>query len=349
MADNEATEAATNSPSVPSPTNEPPLEKTEQFLLHQIAVIERRIKDLEMAQSPASSPVPPNIQAKLYALRKIQLEIVDREVQFHLKAHAMECEFQSEFAECQDKIARIVNGQDVPELVDSNPAPNDVADQPKGIPEFWLSVLKSSFLEHMITQTDEPVLKQLQDLRVVLFNEPVPGFELEFHFAPNDCFTNEVLKKKYLLRCAPNPNEPAKFNGFEIYACEGCSIDWKPEHNLVESPGCSFFDFFTPENMTNGDYDADFNEAIMECDFQYGYHIKETIIPRAVFLFLKENVNLGDESHFTCCCDRCVYIDGLNELGGGQSINEEEEEEPAASQEVRSSSPNVEEPESASV
>ncbi|EAA14033.4 AGAP009639-PA, partial [Anopheles gambiae str. PEST] len=376
MADNETNEAVMISPSVPSPTKEeaPSLEKTKQFLLHQISVIEKRIKEIELAQSTASMPVPPNIQAKLYALRKIQLDLVEREVKFHLKAHEMEVQYQAEFAECHDKIARIVNGLDVPELTESNPtpndaadqptgchdkiarivngldvpeltesnpAPNDAADQPTGVPEFWLTVLKSSFLGHMIQKRDEPVLKQLQDIRVVLVSEPVPGFELLFSFAPNEYFANEVLSKKYFLRCAPNPDAPVMFDGFEIYSCEGCTIDWKDGHNLVEAPGSSwrssirrslpsvttrlpassFFDFFNPESMTNADYDADFNEAIMECDFQYGYHIKETIIPRAVFLFLKENINLGDENHFTCCCDRCVYIDSLEDLGAHPALD----------------------------
>uniref|UniRef100_A0A182K0K7 Nucleosome assembly protein 1-like 4 n=1 Tax=Anopheles christyi TaxID=43041 RepID=A0A182K0K7_9DIPT len=347
MANNEANEAAMDSPSIPSPANEPSLEKTEQLLLHQISVIEKRIEEIDLAQSASTNSIPPNIQAKLYALRKIQLEIVEREVKFHLKAHQMEVEFQSEFSECHDKIARIVNGLDVPELVESNPAPNDVADQPKGIPEFWLTVLKSSFLEHMIQAQDEPILKQLQDIRVVLLNEPVPGFELLFHFDTNDYFTNEVLKKRYFLRCAPNPDAPAKFNGFEIYSCEGCTIEWKAEYKRVETPGSSFFDFFNPESMTNADYDADFNEAIMECDFQYGYHIKETIIPRAVFLFLKENINLGDESHFTCCCDRCVYIDSLDDLGPHPQLNVDDDDAQTPSSEP-CTTPNVEEAESAS-
>uniref|UniRef100_A0A182LVK4 Nucleosome assembly protein 1-like 4 n=1 Tax=Anopheles culicifacies TaxID=139723 RepID=A0A182LVK4_9DIPT len=327
MADHVTDEAAGNSPSVPSPSNEPSLGKTEASLMHQISVIEKRIKEIELEQSSIAKPIPPNIQAKLYALRKIQLDIVDKEVQFHLKAHAMEVEYQQEFNECHEKIARIVNGLDVPELVDFNTAPNDVADQPKGIPEFWLTVLKSSFLDHMIQETDEPALKHLQDIRVQLVKEPEPGFELQFHFGTNDYFTNEVLTKKYFLRCAPNPDAPAKFNGFEIYNCKGCTIDWKPDRNLVETTGNSFFDFFCPEKMSNADYDADFHEAVLECDFQSGYHIKETIIPRAVFLFLKENTILGEEGHYTCCCDRCVYIDCLDDLVAHQSHNAEDEDQ----------------------
>ncbi|XP_053666361.1 nucleosome assembly protein 1-like 1-B [Anopheles marshallii] len=323
MADHVTHEAAASSPSVPSPANEPSAGRTEASLLHQISVIEKRIKEIELEQSATANPTPPNIQAKLYALRKIQLDVVDLEVKFHYKAHAMEVEYQSEFTECQRKIARIVNGEDVPELLEANPAPNDAADQPKGIPEFWLTVLKSSLLDHLIQPADEPVLKQLQDIRVLLVNEPEAGFELQFHFGSNDYFTNEVLTKQYFLRCAPNPDAPARFNGFEIYHCKGCTIDWKPEHNLTLTPGNSFFDFFNPETLYNGDYDADFNEAILECDFQYGYHIKETIVPRAVFLFLKESTHLEQGGHFACCCDRCVYVECMDDLMVNPSLNVE--------------------------
>ncbi|XP_035910826.1 nucleosome assembly protein 1-like 4 [Anopheles stephensi] len=328
MADHVANEAVANSPSVPSPSNEPSGE-SEAALLHQIAVIEKRIKEIELEQSSTAKPIPPNIQAKLYALRKIQLEIVDKEVKFHLKAHTMEVEYQPEFNECHQRIARIVNGLDVPDLVESQSAPNDAADQSSGIPEFWLTVLKSSFLDHMIQEADEPALKQLQDIRVRLVNEPEPGFELQFQFGPNDYFTNEMLTKNYFLRCAPNPDAPAKFNGFEIYNCKGCTIDWKPDHNLLQSPGNSFFDFFYPEKLSSADYETEFNESILECDFQYGYHIKETIIPRAVFLFLKENTIVGEEGQYACCCDRCVYIDCLDDLVGRRSLNVEDEDQDA--------------------
>ncbi|XP_053673686.1 nucleosome assembly protein 1-like 1 [Anopheles nili] len=288
--------------------------ETEASLLEQITVIEKRIKEIETAETSAT-PLPPGIRAKLEALRKIQLDIIQREVKFHLKAHALEVEFQGEFNECHGAISRIVNGVDVPELLEPEATGGeDVADQRAGVPDFWLTVLNTSFLDSIIQETDEPALKQLQDIRCVLVNEPEPGFELQFQFATNDYFTNEVLTKQYFLRCSPNPDTPSKFNGFEIYRCTGCTIDWKQDHNLTQDPQkSSFFDFFAPEKSTNQDLDEEYNVAIMECDFQYGYYIKETIIPRAVFLFLGENPSERENNH-TCSCDRCLYISCLDDL-----------------------------------
>uniref|UniRef100_A0A182J732 Nucleosome assembly protein 1-like 4 n=1 Tax=Anopheles atroparvus TaxID=41427 RepID=A0A182J732_ANOAO len=298
----------------------------EEALLKQISDIENRIKQIELGMASPTA-IPPGIRAKMHALRKLQLQIVDKEAKFHRMAHEMEVAFQDEFNECHEAISRIVNGLEVPELpAESDECTDDAADQPKGVPEFWLTVLKSSFLDVLVQETDEPALRALTDVRSVLKNEPEPGFLLEFHFASNDFFTNEVLTKEYFLRCAPDPEAPSKFNGFEIYRCTGCTIDWKPGQNLnvqthTESEGGparvepvnSFFNFFEPEKHTNADFGEAYNVALLECDFHHGYYIKETVIPRAVFLFLGENVSLN-ENWSNCCCDRCLHPDSLEDV-----------------------------------
>uniref|UniRef100_A0A182NAZ5 Nucleosome assembly protein 1-like 4 n=1 Tax=Anopheles dirus TaxID=7168 RepID=A0A182NAZ5_9DIPT len=318
------------------------LAKEEASLLQQISAIEKRIEEIDFAQETSAVNFPPNIQAKLHALRKIQLDIVDREVNFHLKAHAMEVEYQAEFKECHQMIARIVNGEDVSDLVEQDATTNDVADQPSGVPNFWLTVLKASFLDGVVQEQDEPALQQLRDIRCVLLNDPEPGFELLFEFASNDYFTNEVLTKQYFLSCAPNVEAPSKFNGFEIYRCVGCKIDWKPEHDLTKDPGMnSFFSFFEPENIA--EVGTNCGVMMMECDFEYGYYIKETLIPRAVFLFLGENPELGD-SKAMCTCNRCLYIDCLDHITtypeppAEEEIEDGEQEEDEPEKQVLSAS-----------
>uniref|UniRef100_A0A182QUQ7 Nucleosome assembly protein 1-like 4 n=1 Tax=Anopheles farauti TaxID=69004 RepID=A0A182QUQ7_9DIPT len=308
-------------------TYETSLEADEASLLQQISAIEKRIEEIDIAQKSSIVSFPPNIQAKLFALRKIQLDIIDREVQFHLKAHAMEVDYQTEFKQCHQLIARIVNGEAVSELVEVDAATNDVADQPNGVPDFWLTVLKASFLDGIVQEQDEPVLRQLRDIRCILINEPEPGFELQFEFASNDYFTNDLLTKQYFLRCAADMEEPAKFNGFEIYRCIGCDIDWKLDHNLTKDPEMnSFFSFFMPENIA--EVDTNYSVMMMECDFQYGYYIKETLIPRAVFLFLGENPDLGDKGTM-CSCDRCLYIECLDHMTACPGLNTDDEKEEA--------------------
>ncbi|XP_050088223.1 nucleosome assembly protein 1-like 1 [Anopheles aquasalis] len=286
----------------------------------QIANIDERIKQLVQESQGSSSGTgttanPPSIAAKVQALRKVQQQIVEKEVKLYLTTHAMEVEFQSEFRECYDTLAQIVSGSaGSPNLVESEANPNDRADQALGVAGFWLTVLKASMLDHLIEEADEPALQKLKDIRCELKSDPTPGFVLVFHFEPNDFFTNEVLTKEYFLRCAPDPLKPSMFNGFEIFHCVGCRIDWKEGQNLIEqsesdredAAGASFFSFFEPERCAPDDCDPDIGVALMECDFQYGYYIREKIIPRAVSLFLREIDNVK-ETCDKCTCQRCMY------------------------------------------
>ncbi|KAL4829148.1 hypothetical protein H8958_021416 [Nasalis larvatus] len=53
------------------------------------------------------------------------------------------------------------------------------------------------------------------------------SFILEFHFEPNDYFTNSVLRKTCKMKSEPDKADPFSFAGPEIMDCDGCTIDWK--------------------------------------------------------------------------------------------------------------------------
>ncbi|XP_035778322.1 nucleosome assembly protein 1-like 1 [Anopheles albimanus] len=306
----------------------------------QMASIEGRIKRLVHESQGATSSSgtgtianPPTIGAKVQALRKVQQQIVEKEVKLYLTTHAMEVEFQSEFRECYDALAQILSGSADPQsLVESEATPNDRADQGRGVAGFWLTVLKASMLDHLIEEADEPALQKLKDIRCTLKPEPTPGFVLEFHFEPNGFFTNEVLTKEYFLRCAPDPLKPSMFNGFEIFHCAGCRIDWKEGQNLIEqsesdredAAGASFFSFFEPERVAPGETDPEIAVALLECDFQYGYYIREKIIPRAVSLFLRE-IDNAKEACDNCACQRCMYKHFFDSALDSTTLDDQEE------------------------
>lgn len=93
----------------------------------------------------------------------------------------------------------------------------------------------------MIQPHDEPILSHLTDIKVYLLEEPMvilllifffllliiyyyQGFALEFHFSPNEWFTNTVLTKEYEMKCVPDKNNPLNFEGPEIFKCKVCLI-----------------------------------------------------------------------------------------------------------------------------
>lgn len=43
---------------------------------------------------------------------------------------------------------------------------------------------------------------------------------LEFHFSPNEYFSNSVLTKEYHMKCVPEKDDPFSFEGPEIYKCK---------------------------------------------------------------------------------------------------------------------------------
>uniref|UniRef100_A0A8C6RTK3 Nucleosome assembly protein 1-like 1 n=1 Tax=Nannospalax galili TaxID=1026970 RepID=A0A8C6RTK3_NANGA len=181
-------------------------------------------------------------------------------------------------------------------------------EDPKGIPEFWLTVFKNvDLLSDMVQKHDEPILKHLKDIKVKFSDAGQPmSFILEFHFEPNDYFTNEVLTKTYRMRSEPDDSDPFSFNGPEIMGCTGCQIDWKKGKNVTlkiikkqkhKGHGTvrtvtkmvsndSFFNFFAPP------------EAILAAGFEIGHFLPERIIPRSVLYFNGEATEDGDDGDY---------------------------------------------------
>lgn len=68
----------------------------------------------------------------------------------------------------------------------------------------------------MIQEHDEPILKHLEDIKVAFLEQDPMGFTLEFHFSPNEFFSNTVLTKVYTMTCKPDEKDPFSFEGPEI-------------------------------------------------------------------------------------------------------------------------------------
>lgn len=171
----------------------------------------------------------------------------------------------------------------------------------------------------MVQEHDEPILKHLKDIKVKFSDAGQPmSFVLEFHFEPNEYFTNEVLTKTYRMRSEPDDSDPFSFDGPEIMGCTGCQIDCKKGKNVTlktikkkqkhKGRGTvrtvtktvsndSFFNFFAPPEVPeSGDLDDD-SEAILAADFEIGHFLRERIIPRSVLYFTGEAIEDDDDDY----------------------------------------------------
>ncbi|XP_055790917.1 nucleosome assembly protein 1-like 4a isoform X3 [Salvelinus fontinalis] len=288
------------------------------------------------------SLLPKAVKRRVYALKKLQVQCANIEAKFYEEVHELErkyaglyqplfdkrrdvvtatveptdedCEWHNDREE-EEELAEELKKKAAVEEKEEDAAPEE---DPKGIPEFWLTIFKSvDMLSDMLQEHDEPILKHLQDIQVK-FSEPGEpmSFTLEFHFEPNGFFNNAVLSKVYKMKSEPDDDDPFSFEGPEIFACEGCQIDWhkgkdvtvktikkKQKHKgrgtvrtvSKQVPNDSFFNFFNPIKVSPDEEPDEDAEFTLATDFEIGHFFRERIVPRAVLYFTGEALE-DDES-----------------------------------------------------
>lgn len=276
-----------------------------RYLTH---FVKRRDHEKLLAELPVA------VKRRVLALKKLQVDTLHLDAAFHRRVYDMEKDFQKEHDQVFEKRLDIILGKREPleeEVLASQLSqlsldkPSSSDDQPTGVPNFWLTIFKYvPKLDAMVKEQDEAVLSDLLDVKVRTQSEPHLSFTLEFHFAPNDFFTDAILQKEYFLKCDPEADDPFNFDGPEIFKTRGCEIHWKDGKNVtvelvdgVEMKVESFFNFFTPPDVPNDPASALFEavNAVLEADFEIGHYIKDRIVPRAVLYFTGEARDDMDE------------------------------------------------------
>ncbi|XP_036912997.1 nucleosome assembly protein 1-like 3 [Sturnira hondurensis] len=182
-------------------------------------------------------------------------------------------------------------------------------EDPKGIPNYWLTVLKNvDKLGPTIQKYDEPILKFLSDITLKFSKPGQPlSYTFDFYFRPNPYFTNEVLTKTYMIISKPDHNDPFFFWGWEIHDCKGCKIDWRRGKNVTVTtthsrttaageieiqprvvPNASFFHFFSPPEIPNIGKLEPREDAILEEDFEIGQILHDNVILKSVYYYTGE-------------------------------------------------------------
>ncbi|KAB0376691.1 hypothetical protein FD755_011135, partial [Muntiacus reevesi] len=140
-------------------------------------------------------------------------------------------------------------------------------EDPKGIPEFWLSVFKNVDL----LNADQPA-----------------SFVLEFH---NEYFTNEVLTKTYRMRSEPDYSDPFSFDGPEIMGWKNVTLKTIKKQQKHKGRGT-----VRTVTKTSGDLDDD-SETILTADFEIGHFLHEHVIQRSVEISFTGEATEGDDDY----------------------------------------------------
>merc|ERR1712212_161231 len=275
--------------------------------------------------------LPECMKRRVNALKNIQVSCEELEAKFYEEAHALEMKYAALFKPHYDKRKAIVNSEYEPtkdeiKWVEPGEVEQDVEETP-GIPDFWLTVMKNvELIEDMIKEQDEDILKHLTDVTVTLTGETEEGgkgvtkdmgFVLEFHFSPNDYFTDSLLTKTYKMNSVPDKDDPFSFDGPEIYACTGCTIGWKKGKNVTQKlvkkkqkqkggnqirfvtktvKTDSFFNFFDPPDIENEDELDEETEELLAADFEIGDFFRQRMIPKAVLFYTGEAMEEFEDS-----------------------------------------------------
>ncbi|XP_074603276.1 nucleosome assembly protein 1-like 1-A isoform X2 [Brevipalpus obovatus] len=315
------------------------------------AMLQERLDDMVGSLSGYYESLPKVVKDRVKALKKLQVDFLKMEAKCHQEIHTIEVKYNEMYKTLMAKRAEIASGAYEPtpeecdfpsdtedeeddkkeaveggepvsdkvkveneEKMDTDTEKKDEANM-KGIPEFWLTIFKNvPTIGENIQDYDEPVLKHLTDITIILADNPM-SFTLEFHFSPNEFFTNSVLTKTYLLKNEVDEKDPFSYEGPEIKKPIGCKIDWNPGKSTTmrtvtkkqkhktkgsirtltqDTPVDSFFNFFSPPEENEEELDDD-ARALIVADFELGELIRHRIVPRAVLYFTGEALLDDDE------------------------------------------------------
>jgi nucleosome assembly protein 1-like 1 len=274
------------------------------------------------------------VQRRVKALKKNQLEMFGVEQDFFQRVHELEREFQSRFNLLNEKRKAIVTGEHEPAdeecellLVHGlsseelekleNEAPVEGTPS-KGIPGFWYHVLNNvGQISDIICEYDVPILKFLNDITTEITSEP-NGFILSFHFDENPYFTNTVLKKYYDMKMSPDEENPFSYDGPTVIKSKGTLINWKEGKNVTKKvvkkkqkkgsgagryttktvDNESFFNFF---DEALKEYSEDLSpeaEETLNNDFEIGQLLRDQILPHAVLYYTGEAADDAEDDYF---------------------------------------------------
>jgi nucleosome assembly protein 1-like 1 len=278
-----------------------------------------------------NEPLPASVQRRVNGLKYLQSKHTELEGEFQKEILALEKKYLELYRPLYNKRAEVISGKYEPTeeevtagaKVDEESDAEEVEEEEEtkendgkdvaGIPEFWLTALKTHpQIGEIITDDDCEALKHLVDIHLSYLEQP--GFKLDFEFTENDFFTNKVLSKTYYY-------QDNMSGGDYVYDhAEGCEINWKEGKDLTVTietkkqrhkgtnktrvvkrtvPAESFFNFFNPPVLPEDDEELDEEEAEgldakLEADYEMGEEFKEKIIPHAVDFFTGKALEYED-------------------------------------------------------
>ena len=277
-----------------------------------------------------------NLKKKLVAIKKLVCERMALEKDFKKEHNKLEYKYEQLYKPFYERRQKIVEGEEKPDIeqikdklaelkINEEEAKTEKENE-KGVPDFWYKCLENC-QDIMINDKDKDILKKLKLIKCT--PEENGNFTLEFFFEPNDYFTNEVLKREYILD-----------EDYDIKEIKSDEVNWKSDEvnptieikqkkvknkrtkqiktvqkkEKIPSFFSSFRNFVKKDDKAkdeekDDDEDEDEgDEMTIEDEYDQALQFKEEIIPYAIEYYL----GIADDE---------------DDLGGEEDEEDEEEEE----------------------
>ena len=166
-----------------------------------------------------------NLKKKLVAIKKLVCERMALEKDFKKEHNKLQYKYEQLYKPFYERRQKIIEGDEKPDIeqireklaelkINEEEAKNEKENE-KGIPEFWYKCLLNC-QDIMINEKDKSVLKKLKLIKCI--PEENGNFVLEFYFEPNEYFSNEVLKREFILD-----------EDYDIKKIKSDEIQWKSD------------------------------------------------------------------------------------------------------------------------
>ncbi|KAL4664568.1 hypothetical protein H8957_012987 [Semnopithecus entellus] len=295
MADNSFSDGVP-SDSVEAAKNASNMEKLMDQVMQNpgvVAALQKRLDNAPHTPSSYMETLPKAVKRRINALKQIQVRCAHIEAKFYEEVHDLGRKYtalyqplfdkRKEFITCDVEPTSDMESEWHSENEEEEKLAGDVKNKLKSqIPkEFQSSGLPS--LE-LVQEYDEPILKHLQDIKVKFPNPGQPmSFILEFHFEPNDYFTNSVLRKTCKMKSEPDKADPFSFKGKKVTVK---TIKKKQKHKgrgtvrtiTKQVSSESFFNLFNPLKASGDRESLDKDsEFVLASDLEIGLFFRERI------------------------------------------------------------------------
>ncbi|KAL6049395.1 Nucleosome assembly protein 1-like 1 [Balamuthia mandrillaris] len=235
--------------------------------------------------------LPKSVQDRVEALRNLDQETVTLEKAFEEEVRKLEEKYHELYRPLFQKRAEIVAGTVEVESSAKITEEKTEGEEKKpeepvvGIPDFWSTTLRSHPLfASVITEQDQPILSHLRDITFETLADELGSFVLNFHFNENEYFEETLLSKTYHI-------DDSSEEEIMCDSIDATQITWKAGKNVTEgTQGMgeekgSFFNFFSPPNLSEDKKPSKKEEHQMGLDFEMAVLLKTKIIPHAVNWF----------------------------------------------------------------